>query len=156
MCQFRIPPLTRAAVDRFLTEALRYAWMSSLAACIKELSLKDATGAWAKQPLPSTVWCVPNEELSAKRQGRPSAPAIMAHPSPAGQMAPMQPQPQMMATGAGTVFFNCGDRGHIARLCPWKSPGGQVQQMGPRTLWVNHTQAYDMNAPPPAPYKRCA
>ena len=153
MRQSLIPPLTQVAVDRFLTEALPYAWMTSLAACLKELSLEDPTGAWAKQPLPSTVWRVLNEGLRAKRQGRPSAPALTNQPGLPGQMAPLQHQ--VMATGSGTVCFNCGSRGHIARMCPRKALGGQVQQMGLHTLWVHHNQAYDMNAPLPAPCKRC-
>ena len=99
--------------------------MTSMAACLKELSLEDTTGAWAKQPLPSTVWRVLNEELCAKRQGRPSAPAMNAHPGQVGKMAPLQPW--VMTTGSGTMCFNCSSRGHIARLCPWKAPGGQVQ-----------------------------
>ena len=153
MRQSLIPPLTQVAVDRFLTEALPYAWMTSLAACLKELSLEDPTGAWANQPLLSTVWRVLNEEVRAKRQGRPSALAPANQPGAPRQMAPLQHQ--VMATGSCTVCFNCGGRGHIARLCPWKAPGGQVQQMGPHTLWVNHNRAYDMNAPPPAPCNRC-
>ena len=44
MRQSLIPPLTAAAVDRFLTEALPYAWMTSLAAVLKELALEDTTG----------------------------------------------------------------------------------------------------------------
>ena len=82
MRQSLSPPLTLAAVDRFLTEALLYAWMTSLAAVLKELALEDTTGAWAKQALPATVWRVLNEELRAKRQGHPSAPVVTAHPSP--------------------------------------------------------------------------
>ena len=91
MRQSLIPPLTPAAVDRFLTEALPYAWMTSLAAVLKELALEDATGAWAKQALPATVWRVLNEELREERQGRPPAPAITAHPGPQGPMATMRP-----------------------------------------------------------------
>ena len=147
MRQSLIPPLSPAAVDRFLTEALPYAWMTSLAAVLKELALEDTTGAWAKQALPAAVWRVLNEELRAKRQGRPSAPAITNHPGPQGQVAAMQPH--MGATGSGTVCFNCGGRGHIARMCPWKAPGGQVQQMGAQTLWVSGNQAFDMNSPNP-------
>ena len=82
MRQTLIAPLTRAAVDRFLTQALPYASMTSLAACVKELSHEDPSDSFAKQPLPSTVWRVLNEELRAKRQGRPSAPALIAHPGP--------------------------------------------------------------------------
>ena len=129
MRQSLIPPLTPAAVDRFLTEAWPYAWMTSLAAVLNELALEDTTGAWAKQALPATVWRVLDEELRAKRQGRPSAPAVTTHPGLQGPMATMQPQ--LAATGSGTVCFNCGGRGHIARMCPWKAQGGQIQQMGP-------------------------
>ena len=56
-----IPPLTLAAVDGFLLEALPYGWMTTMAAVLKGLALEDATGAWDKQALPATVWCVLNE-----------------------------------------------------------------------------------------------
>ena len=66
MPHFLILQLTQTAVDHFLTDTLPYASMISLAAILKELSLEDPTRAWAKQPLPSTVWHVVNEELCAK------------------------------------------------------------------------------------------
>ena len=153
MRQSMIPPLTTNAIDRFLTEALPYAWMTSLGAALKEIAMEDPSGAWAKQPLPATVWRVLNEELRAKRQGRPSAPTM-----PANQAAPAQcftVPPAAPATRSGTVCFHCGQQGHIARVCPWKQAGGQMQQVGQHTLWVNNNQAYDMNGPPPAPCNRC-
>ena len=112
MRQPLIPPLTPAAVDRFLTEALPYAWMTSLAAVLKELALEDTTRGRAKQALPAAVWRVLNEEPRVKRQGRPSATAITNHPGPQGQVAAVQVH--MGATGSGTVCFNCGGRGHTS------------------------------------------
>ena len=126
MRQSMIPPLTTNAIDRFLTEALPYAWMTSLGAALKEIAMEDPSGAWAKQPLPATVWRVLNEELRAKRQGRPSAPAM-----PANQAAPAQcftAPPAAPATGSGTVCFHCGQRGHIARVCPWKQAGARCSK----------------------------
>ena len=153
MRQSIIPPLTATAIDRFLTEALPYAWMTSLGAALKEIALEDPSGAWTKQPLPVTVWRVLNEELRAKRQGRPSAPAVPANPAaPAPCITTPHAAP---TTGSGTVCFNCGQRGHIARVCPWKQAGGQMQQVGQHTLWVNNNRACDMNGPPPAPCNRC-
>ena len=81
MRQSMIPPLMVNAIDRFVTEALPYAWMTSLGAALKEIALEDPSGAWTKQPLPATVWRVLNEEVRAKRQGRPSAPAVPANPA---------------------------------------------------------------------------
>ena len=153
MRQSMIPPLTANAIDRFLTEALPYAWMTSLGAALKEIALEDPSGAWTKQPLPATVWRVLNEELRAKRQGRPSAPAVPANPV-APAMCITAPH-AASTTGSGTVCFHCGQRGHIARVCPYKQAGGQMQQVGQHTLWVNNNQAYDMNGPPPAPCNRC-
>ena len=148
-----IPPLTTNAIDRFLTEALPYVWMTSLGAALKEIAMEDSSGAWAKQPLPATVWRVLNEEVQAKRHGRPLALAM-----PANQAAPAQcftAPPAAPARGSGTVCFHCGQRGHIARVCPWKQAGGQMQQVGQHTLWVNNNQAYDMNGPLTAPSNRC-
>ena len=48
MRQSLISPLDPTAVDRFLTEALPYAWITSLGAALKELALDDPIGAWAK------------------------------------------------------------------------------------------------------------
>ena len=128
-------------------------WMTSLAAVLKELALEDTTGAWAKQARPTAMWPVLNEELRAKRQERPSARAVTAHLGPQGPLTPMQPP--MTAAGTDTVCFNCGGCGHIARMCPCKAQGGQVQQVRPQTLWVRNNQAFDMNTPPPAPCNRC-
>ena len=153
MRQSMISPLTTNTIDRFLTEALPYVRMTSLGAALKEVAMEDPPGAWTKQPLPATVWRVMNEELRAKRQGRPSAPAM-----PANQAAPTQcltAPPAAPTTGAGTVCFYCGQRGHIARVCPGKQAGGQMPQMGQHTIWVNNNQAYDMSGPPPAPCNIC-
>ena len=96
-------------MDRFLTEALPHAWMTSLGAALKEIAHEDPTCAWAKQPM---VWRVPNEELRAKWQGSPWAPAMAAQPGPLSHF--MGLQPQILATGSVTVCFNFGTRGYVA------------------------------------------
>ena len=45
MRQSMIPPLTTNAIDRFLTEALPYAWMTSLGAGLKEIAMEHPSGA---------------------------------------------------------------------------------------------------------------
>ena len=89
MRQTLIPPLTTAEIDKFLAEALLYAWMTTLAAALKETAMDDPTGQWSGGKLETATWRVINEVLRAKRQGRQSAPTVhMAH----------QQQPLPMAT----------------------------------------------------------
>ena len=158
MRQSLIPPLTTAEIDKFLAEALPYAWMTTLAATLKETAMDDPTGQWSSGKLETATWRVINEELAAKRQGRQSAPtARTAHQQqPFPVATPYQGFVQQQTSpGSGTVCFSCGGRGHFARQCPMRAQAGQVQQLGGQTLWVSGNQAFELNGPPPAPCNRC-
>ena len=158
MRQSLIPPLTTAEIDKFLAEALRYAWMTTLAAALKETAMDDPTRQWSGGKLETATWRVINEELRAKRQGRQSAPTVqMAHQQqPLPVATPYQGFVQQQAGhGSGTVCFSCGGRGHLARHCPMRAQAGQVQQVGGQTLWVSGNQAFDLSGVPPAPCNRC-
>ena len=97
-----------AEIDKFLAEALPYAWMTTLAAALKETAMDYPTGQGSGGRLETATWHVINEELRAKRQRRQWAPTVqMTHQQqPLPMPTPYQGFAQQQAGhGSGTVCF---------------------------------------------------